>query len=70
MFEWWRIGSHNMNYVAIHCQQCGTVVENGQPNIAVSAALLVGLGGELCGFKRAPWIQSLIAMSVRSLFQM
>ena len=59
-----------MNYLAIHGQQCGTVVENGQLNIAVSAASLVGLGGELCGFERASWIQSLIAMSVRSLFQM
>ena len=45
MQECLRICSQNMNYLAIHGQQCGTVAESVQPNIVVSVALLVMLGG-------------------------
>ena len=35
-----------MNYLAMHGQQFGTVAENVQPNIVISVASLISLGGE------------------------
>ena len=49
MQECSRICSQNMNYLAMHGQQCGTVAENVQPNIVVSVASLISLGGEATG---------------------
>ena len=39
----------NMNHLAMHGQQCGTVAENVQQNIVVSVASLISLGGEATG---------------------
>ena len=49
MQECSRICSQNMNYLAMHGQQCGTVAENVQPNIVVSVASLIRLGGKATG---------------------
>ena len=38
--------SQNINYLAIHGQLCGTVMDNVLPNIVISVASLVSLGGE------------------------
>ena len=49
MHECSRICSQNMNYLAMHGQQSGIVAENVQPNIEVSVASLISLGGEATG---------------------